>query len=566
MKKSKGTFKLCHLTPGETTLEASVSIIRELLADGKSVLFITLEHTEREAEKCLEALSNHSGLNIMAFKPNDFSISMLAYALSRVDVAVIDNYRLMHRDVVPSTFETQLNELAFRRGQDIISFRNAPLSTKPNQSKGVSIMEIVKKLINLPKKAKVLVTLIALLLIVVLPLLNCIVGYNSATQLLVKQSPTGALSCVDHAGFYFKGFSKVYSYDRTKDFYFNSSTEKVKGEGWEGDDTDEDDIKVTLSRNANADISGYLKYQLPTNCDDLIKLHVEQRSDAKVKHELVRNTVLSAVRKTAPLFTAEEAKVTKIAEFRRLAEDQLTEGEYLTTIEELTEKVAEDEFDASGKLVKKAEVQKYVVTKLKLDTLGNRVLTKTSALKQYGIRVLQFEIQNVQLDAKAQQQLDIVKEREMQRVANATAAETAKQTALKEEAEGKARVAKAKADQEVQKITEVTQAEKEKAVAVLAAQKEFEVAELEAKKANEVAKRIKAEGEAEAAANRAKVAAGLTPQEKIEWEYKTKVGIAAELAKIQLPSTVIGGGQNGGMVGDIMSLKFLTDLNDKLSK
>ena len=57
------------------------------------------------------------------------------------------------------------------------------------------------------------------------------------------------------------------------------------------------------------------------------------------------------------------------------------------------------------------------------------------------------------MDAKAQQQLDIVKEREMQRVANATAAETAKQKALTAKAEGDARIAQAKADQEVQKIT-----------------------------------------------------------------------------------------------------------------
>ena len=89
-----------------------------------------------------------------------------------------------------------------------------------------------------------------------------LVGYNTATQLLVKQSPTGTMSCVDHAGFYFKGFATIYSYDRTKDFYFNSSNEKVKGEGWEGGDDDEDDVSVTLSRNANADISGYLKYQI----------------------------------------------------------------------------------------------------------------------------------------------------------------------------------------------------------------------------------------------------------------------------------------------------------------
>ena len=68
--------------------------------------------------------------------------------------------------------------------------------------------------------------LFAVIAIIVLILLKCCIGYNSATQLLVKQSPFGTMSCIDHAGFYFKGFASIYSYDRTKDFYFNSSSEK----------------------------------------------------------------------------------------------------------------------------------------------------------------------------------------------------------------------------------------------------------------------------------------------------------------------------------------------------
>ena len=36
--------------------------------------------------------------------------------------------------------------------------------------------------------------------IIALFLYNVLLGYNTATQLLVKQSPTGTLSCVDHAG------------------------------------------------------------------------------------------------------------------------------------------------------------------------------------------------------------------------------------------------------------------------------------------------------------------------------------------------------------------------------
>ena len=390
------------------------------------------------------------------------------------------------------------------------------------------------------------------------------VGYKDATELLVSQSPFGTMSCVEGQGFYLKGFAHIYKYDKTKSFYFNSSNEKVKGRGWEGDETDEDDISVTLSRNANADISGYMMYELPTNCDDLIKLHITQHSESQVKHNLVRNAVLSAVRKTAPLFTAEEAKVTKIAEFRLLAFDQLTEGEYLTTIDVLKEKAGEDEVDSTGKIIKKAEVQEYRVTKLKLDSLGNRIITKQSALNLYGIKVLQFEIQNVKLDPKAQQQLDIVKEREMQRVANATAAETAKQKAITAKAEGDARIAQAKADQEVQKMTEVTQAEKEKAVAVLQAEKEKEVARLEALKAQEVAKKIKAEGEAEAAANRAKVSAGLTPQERLEGEIQMNKDKWDAISKIQVPIvpanmiTSNGKGVSGvDLLGDAKALETL---------
>lgn len=413
-------------------------------------------------------------------------------------------------------------------------------------------------------KSKILAVVTVGVLILLGVFAGKMVGYKQSTELLIKQSPFGTLSCVEGQGLYFKGFASIYKYDLAKSFYFNSSTEKVDGHGWEGDEDDEDDISVTLSRNANADISGYLMYELPTDCDKLIELHKNQRSDKGIKHNLVRNAVLSAVRKTAPLFTAEEAKVTKIAEFRRLAEDQLVEGEYLTTIEVLKEKAGEDEVDSTGKVVKKAEVQEYRVTKLKLDTNGHRIITKKSPITQYGIVVKQLEIQNVKLDPKAQQQLDIVKEREMQRVANATAAETAKQKAITAKAEGDARIAEAKATQEVQKMTEVTMAEKEKAVAILNAEREKEVARLEALKAIEVAKKIKAEKEAEAQANRALVSAGLTPQERLEGEIQMNKDKWDAISKIQVPIvptnmiTSNGKGVSGvDLLGDAKALETL---------
>ena len=96
-------------------------------------------------------------------------------------------------------------------------------------------------------------------------------------------------------------------------------------------------------------------------------------------------------------------------------------------------------------------------------------------------------------------------------------------------------VAKAKYEEEVKKVKAVTVAEKE-----------YQVAQLDAKKALEYKKKIVAQGQAEAEANRLKVAAGLTPQERAEWDYKTKVGIAEQMSKVKFPSLMIIGGDGKG--------------------
>lgn len=134
-------------------------------------------------------------------------------------------------------------------------------------------------------------------------------------------------------------------------------------------------------------------------------------------------------------------------------------------------------------------------------------------------------------------------------------AAAAQQDAIKAEEKGKAEAAKAKWEQEKIKAVEVTKAEQE-----------FEVARLEAQKAKEVAKRVEAEGEAKAAANRALVSAGLTPLERANIEKETRIGVAEALAKTKWPTIVMSGnsGQNSAM--DVIALKQMTDLVDKMSK
>ena len=95
------------------------------------------------------------------------------------------------------------------------------------------------------------------------------------------------------------------------------------------------------------------------------------------------------------------------------------------------------------------------------------------------------------------------------------------------------------------------------------------MAKLEAAKAEEVARKVRAEGEAKAAANRALVAAGLTPLEAATIKKETAIGIAAALAKSEVswvPKIMLTGNGNNGGAMDAVGLKMLMDIADKLDK
>lgn len=135
---------------------------------------------------------------------------------------------------------------------------------------------------------------------------------------------------------------------------------------------------------------------------------------------------------------------------------------------------------------------------------------------------------------------------------------TAQQEAATERAKGEQLIAKTKADQEAAKLSAVIQAEKEK-----------EVAQQQAEQAKFIANKIEEEGRAEAAKNRYLVAAGLTPQEKAELDKAIAIGVAAELAKIKLPSTmIISNGSSNGAVNpfDVIGLESFINLTEKIKK
>lgn len=114
----------------------------------------------------------------------------------------------------------------------------------------------------------------------------------------------------------------------------------------------------------------------------------------------------------------------------------------------------------------------------------------------------------------------------------------------------------ARAEEEVLKIKAVTQAEKE-----------YEVSKLNRQRAEEEAAANLSIREAEAKGAALLVQAGMTPRDKAEIDKETAIGVAAEMAKIQLPEVMIFGSGEGSPTNpfDAIGLEAFMNISEKIT-
>ena len=134
---------------------------------------------------------------------------------------------------------------------------------------------------------------------------------------------------------------------------------------------------------------------------------------------------------------------------------------------------------------------------------GGYKRSESSPFAYYGLEIGQVAVSKIAYSDKVNSQIAHQQEANMLIATSKAQAAAAQQESIRAEEEGKAIAMKAKWEQEKVKAVEVTKAEQE-----------YEVARLSALKAKEDAKRIEAQGMAEAAAARAKVLAGLDPLQR----------------------------------------------------
>ena len=364
----------------------------------------------------------------------------------------------------------------------------------------------------------------------------------------VCQMPiTGNYKVWTDGGLQMQMFGSVQSYSKTSQVEFSGVEKNQTGYIAVGRTPA---AALTFNDKGKGMIVGSFRVVLPTDEQNMSKIQRDFGSEDALIDNLVRPTLYKVVTACGPLMSSLESVSETRTDLIAYITDQLNNGVYKT-------KAVKTE--VLNELTGEMEVRTQSVILEDINAPGGYARQEISPFSQYGISCGLVSILDIKYDAATQDQIDAQKQANLAVITSKTKSIEAMQRTLQITEEGKAAAEKAKWEQE-----------REKAVAVTKAEQEREVARLAAEKAKFEKEKVIAEGQAQAEANRLKVAAGLTPQERAEWDYKTAVGIAQALADTKVswvPEIMINGKDGASNTAmDAVGLNMLMDVVKKQTK
>lgn len=405
------------------------------------------------------------------------------------------------------------------------------------------MFNLKKKMI---KKGKVFSVIIACVAILVVMISGSLFENTSRTRNYVCQSPiSGKYTVWTDGGVKWQGGGIVSSYAKTSQIEF-TSLEVKNNEYYATGETPA--ASLTFNDKGKGFIIGSFRVVLPTASIYMEKIQQDFGSERNLINNLIRPTLYKVITSCGPLMSSLESVSETRTDLIAYITDQLNNGVYKTRtkkVEGINEITGEKEVRTQAELI--------------VDSLSPEGYKRqeNSPFAQYGITCGLVSIVDIKYDNATQSQIDAQKAANLAVITAKTQAAKAMQDAITTEQKGIAAAAEAKWKQEAIK-----------AVAVVQAEQEREVSRLAAEKARFDKEAIIAKGQAEAEANRLKVNAGLTPQERAEWEYKTTVGVAQALSesKVQWVPQVMMGGNNGSSNSalDAVGLKMLLDITKSI--
>lgn len=400
-------------------------------------------------------------------------------------------------------------------------------------------------LLNLKPKQLLFIIVAAIIGIFVLTSIGKLWEDVDAGEVVVVQDPfDGDLHVYKEPGWVWQGYGKATHYRKSNQFWFNSpkdSTEKK---------IQDRSIPVQWSDGAPSSISGSIRYDLPLDEQQIIKIHSIFGSQEALEQQLIKTNLEKSVYMTGPLMSSKESYAEKKNDLIFYIEDQVSRGVYKTR--QVETKII-DELTNDERTITKVEI---------VEKDGLPLRQEKSPIAEYGIRIYNISVNKISYSNTVENQIRQQQKAIMDVQLAVANAKKAEQDAITVAKQGEANAAKAKWEQEVIKAKLVTEAESRK-----------KVSELEVLTAENNKRKMVLEGEGEAAKKRAIMQADGALKDKLDAWVKSQQFWADAFANYKgnvvpyyVASPNSGGYTNGAtQFMEIMGMKAARDLNLDMS-
>lgn len=386
---------------------------------------------------------------------------------------------------------------------------------------------------------------------------NC-VEWLDAKHVMVIQYPNGAMEVFTDPGPKGQWFGTVTRYERRAQFEFDNDKDICRS-GFSG--KGQGPMKVRFAEGGHGSICGELSYEMPAKKESMIEIQKDFGSQAAVEQALVKTALTNAVFLSGQTMTSTESSAERRSELLHYIEDQMKEGVYKTATKQVRD------IDPLTK-------QERTVTLVDIvrDKEGHAQRNNVSAIKQYGIQLVQTSISEIKYEKSVEDQIQQQQAARAQvnvSIANAIRAEQDARTTAKQ---GEANAAKAEWEQKTIAAKEVAKAEQEKKVAETHAAKQKEVARLEKEAAEFTKQKEILLGQGESERKRLVMSADGALEKKLEAYVSVNEKYASAMKEYKgawVPTTVMGGGTGttGGAAAliDLFTAKTARDLQLDMS-
>ena len=344
--------------------------------------------------------------------------------------------------------------------------------------------------------------------------------------------PTGNTSAIMSQGIKWRGFAKVVPWQKYIDVKVVTDGEQV--DEIEGVMTP---IPIRFIDQVTATVKLSGRFQLPSDEGSFTNLAIRFRS----MDNLVQNTLIPTIREqtnnTGYMFAAQDYISGEAQSFRQTLDEQLKDGAYAVIKIEHKDTIF-NEIQVNKREIKEVRTT-YTVEQVLENGLPKRI---PHELTENNIIVSQVIVDDVELEPIFKQRLEAQRDESAKRQIEQQKVETAKAAQARIIAEGERDKAGERVAQEKEQVKQLiaieTKLKQERT------NKELAAIALETERLKSQQRKVAAD--AQAYENSKLVSAGLTPQERAEWEYKTAVGVAGELSKIKFPQTMLIGDEKNG--------------------